>query len=138
MPGRIKYTPEIWVVVDTSGSMFNGTDGDNVLSEISGILLKLGKVRVVTCDTRVTFDGWISSVDQFKQKARGGGGTELTPAFQRLAESNVSGRVIVCLTDGGLGQPSPVHLSQNTIWLLTSGTKQPWMKKCINLNRVRD
>ena len=133
LPGRIKYQPEVWVIVDTSGSMFNGEDGDNVLTEISGLLMRLGKIRVVTCDTVVTFDGLVKSVLEFKKVARGGGGTDLTPAFQRLEKDGTKGRVIVSLTDGCLNQPIPNSLSANAIWLLTSGSKQPWMKKCIRL-----
>lgn len=130
LPGQQRYTPEVTVIVDTSGSMFGGQDGDNVLTEVVGMLMKLGRVRVITNDTRVTFDGYISSIAEFKSRARGGGGTELTPAFAAAENNNKA--AIVVLTDGYLGRPES-NLVDSAVWLLTSGEPSPWMKKHVRL-----
>lgn len=132
LPGRVHFTPEVTVIVDTSGSMFDGLDGDNVLTEIAGILMKLGKVRIITVDTAVTFDGYIATVADFKKKAKGGGGTELTPAFEAAKDA----KAIVVLTDGCLNRPNS-PLVENVVWLLTSHyQKSPWMKKAISLAKI--
>lgn len=130
LPGRLHFTPEVTVISDTSGSMFTGEDGDNTLTEIAGILMKLGRVRVITCDTRVTFDGYITSVAEFKQRAKGGGGTELTPAFEAAKDA----KALVCLTDGGLYKPQTPN-AESAIYLLTSrhSTVHDWMKRAIKL-----
>lgn len=133
LPGQQRFTPEVTVIVDTSGSMFGGQDGDNVLTEIAGMLMKLGRIRVITNDTQVTFDGYISSVPEFKTRAKGGGGTELTPAFQAAEKNNKA--AIVVLTDGCLGRPTS-PLVEDAVWLLTSkGYKADWMKRVVQLDR---
>lgn len=132
LPGRKHFVPEVTVIVDTSGSMFNSHAGDHVLTEMAGILLRLGKVRVITNDTRVNFDGFVRSVAEFKQHAKGGGGTDLTPAFRRAADSKAP---IVVLTDGELGLPDAPGAA-DAIWLLTSRNKQPWMRRSLVLDRA--
>lgn len=126
LAGRRYFSPSLDVVVDTSGSM--GQDGDIVLTEIANLILKVGKVYCLTVDTAVNHEGYVKSAKEFLRVAKGGGGTELSPAFDRLREARRK-NPIVCITDGELNDPGA---PKDTIWLVTSkeGVKE-WMKRPI-------
>ena len=124
LPGSQTMAPLVSVVVDTSGSM--GRDGDVVLGQIAAILTALGPTRVLTCDTSVSSDSVVSSVDEFLHVARGGGGTDMTPALEVLEDG-----LIVCVTDGEMSQPRIDRL-EDVIWVVTrKHSTQPWMSKVI-------
>lgn len=129
LPGRKRFAPEVTIVVDTSGSMMNKHDGDHVLSQVYGVLSQLGAVRLVLCDTRVTFDGKVRNVSGFRKACKGGGGTDLTAALE-VCEGT---QALIVLTDGCLDRPrTPV--SDRALWAVTRASYvQPWMKRVIVL-----
>lgn len=134
LPGRQTYTPEVTVIVDGSGSMCNEMDGNHVLSQIWNVLNKLGRCRVIVNDTAVSFDGHVKSIPEFRKSMKGGGGTELTPAFEAAYDGNgaAKGPVLV-LTDGCLGRPNHPGVDK-ALWVVTRKEYvQPWMTQKVVL-----
>lgn len=131
LPGKTTYSPEVTVIVDTSGSMWGKETGDAVLAQVYGMIAKLGSIRVIINDTAVTFDGKVKNLNDFKRVAKGGGGTELTAAFQAAENA----KAIVVLTDGYL--PEPRHrLVREAVWVVTpGGTACPFMAKVVKLDK---
>lgn len=122
MPGSQTYSPDVSVVVDTSGSMTS--DGSIALGQIASVLVELGPVRVLTCDTQITSDRIVGSLSEF-MGALGGGGTDLTPALDAARDG-----ITICVTDGWMSKP--VVPVSDVIWMLTHKSgKQPWMKKVV-------
>lgn len=131
LQGTRRFTSEVTVIVDTSGSMMGEEDGAHVLGQVYGVLSKLGVIRLVLCDTEVTFDGKVTSLGQFRAACKGGGGTDLTPAL-RVCEN---AQAVIVLTDGYLGRPdSPA--TDRALWVVTRPEAvHDWMKKRIVLNK---
>lgn len=133
IPGRQTYTPEITMIVDASGSMCNELDGNHVLSQMWNVIHKMGRVRVIVNDTEVSFDGHVRSIPEFRKAMKGGGGTELTPAFEAAyGERGARGPVLV-ITDGCLGRPAHTGVD-SALWVVTrKGYVQPWMTQKVVL-----
>lgn len=128
LPGRQTHTPDITVIVDASGSMCNEFDGNHVLSQVWNVLNKLGSCRVIVNDTVVSFDARVRSIAEFRKAMRGGGGTELTPAFEAAFGEGSAAPVIV-LTDGYLPCPNHPAVSR-ALWVVTRGEGvQDWMPR---------
>jgi len=109
------------VIVDTSGSMSISELRDG-FSEIHGILetSNINAIRLMMIDTEVTYDEWIESDDPIPNFVKGRGGTELAPAFQRLAEDfeNEIG-IVICITDGYMDFENLLKPNCPIIFLLT-------------------
>jgi predicted metal-dependent peptidase len=129
LPGTRRFSPEVTVIVDTSGSMMGEEDGAHVLGNVYTVLSKLGAVRLVLCDTAVTFDGKISSLSQFRAACKGGGGTDLTPAMNACE----SAQAVIVLTDGYLPRPDSA-MTERALWVVTRPEAvHDWMVKRIVL-----
>jgi len=92
-PGMVRYVPRVGIVADTSGSM--AEYGDAVVSIVAAIRRAADGATVWQCDTELypTTDGeW-----------RGGGGTDLAPAFAAAARARVD--VLAVVTDGEMPDP---------------------------------
>jgi predicted metal-dependent peptidase len=119
LPALHGYTPSIAVVIDTSGSMGSGQLAE-AMSETAGILR--------TCHAGVTFCaidcrlGDVKKVKTWQEAARnlkGGGGTDMAPAFKALREQRDPPSIVVCITDGMIGNPGPSPEPQmKVIWVL--------------------
>jgi predicted metal-dependent peptidase len=116
---------DVVVLWDTSGSM-NGREKE-ILGDVQGICEDLGiSVRVMCCDTEVhtDVDDIEDAIDLIGQ-IKGGGGSDFTPAFDKLDQESYDG-VMVCFTDGYIGVPAqkPVHLKA-VLWCIEGGDVDP-------------
>ena len=113
LPGVVRDgCPDVTILWDTSGSMY-GVE-TMIFSEIGEIFRELGlTVRLIACD-------WgLDDVDACRPHVRGGGGSDFTPAFDRLdAERDTS--VVIAFTDGYIGVPAtqPESLA-GVLWVVT-------------------
>jgi len=115
LPGLVEYKPMIGVILDTSGSM--GSELQRAVDEIVGIIDCIGgDVEFITCDTTATVVGRVGSASQIKQNLKGGGGTDMNDALDKLATKRVD--VGVCVTDGYIGDPGGDR-GYPLIWCLT-------------------
>ncbi len=122
--------PRVTVVIDTSGSMGSG-EGTPLwiaASEVSGILKATNSaVTIVACDASVhaikECRTWQEAVKNFK----GGGGTDMRPAFQAIMEKKncLPPEVVICITDGCIGDPGPPLPGVKMIWVIVGGMSQP-------------
>lgn len=122
--------PRVTVVIDTSGSMGGGTDSPlaKAASEVSGILKATNAaVTIVACDASVhaikECRTWQEAVKEFK----GGGGTDMRPAFEAIMtrKNMLPPEVVICITDGYIGDPGPPLPHVKMIWVLVGGMSQP-------------
>lgn len=115
LPGTVEYTPTVGVVLDTSGSM--GGYIKTCVDEILGLCKFLGgAVEIVYCDTVATDGGKVENLADIAGKIKGGGGTDMTDALDRLAKKNID--VGVCVTDGYIGPPGG-NRGYPLVWVLT-------------------
>ena len=119
LAGRRREGRQLVVVLDTSASM------SQALAPALGALadacdaLGIDAVRLVQCDAAVTSDAIAEPADLVRRRLDGWGGTDLTPAFEHLAD-DPGVQAVVALTDGELvppDTPPPWALA----WLLPPG-----------------
>jgi predicted metal-dependent peptidase len=122
--------PRVTVVIDTSGSMGAGENSPLAVaaSEVSGILKATNSaVTIVACDASVhairECRTWQEAVKEFK----GGGGTDMRPAFKAIMErrNQLPPEVVICITDGYIGDPGPALPGVKMIWVIVGGMTQP-------------
>lgn len=128
LPGYIQPLPKIAAITDTSGSM-----SDKYLSqahaEIASVLSNSkSEVIFVDCDAAVHYIGNVRNPAQIKFK--GGGGTDMTVAYEALAKFKTKPTLVICLTDGFTPWPEePIKNTKNVIVLLHEG-EEPDLKSC--------
>lgn len=117
--------PDVTILWDTSGSM-NGTAGE-ILSEVSSIVDELGlSIRLISCDCAIHADvDGIDTTEKVIPNIKGGGGSDFTPAFDRLrSEGNTS--VVVAFTDGYIGvPPTQPETLKGVLWVITDRGVRP-------------
>jgi predicted metal-dependent peptidase len=120
LPGRIRDSQTLSIVLDTSGSMA-GT-----IAHALGSIMAFGRganidsVRIVQCDTAVTSDEVVAIDDLATNLVVGYGGSDMTPAMMHLADDPDTTAAVV-ITDGAIdypGQPMPYH----TLWVVYGGS----------------
>lgn len=117
--------PNIIVLWDTSGSMMG--EEDRLLSQVLGILEATpASIRVVTCDTVVRGDSSsVKDASDVVPLVAGGGGSDLSPAFERIVPDMTPDTVLICLTDGLITVPQHPPPAQAVLWVLTPGGVDP-------------
>lgn len=133
LPGYYRPSPNVWFLVDSSGSMLGG-DLERGAGEINGALRAAqGELWVGSMDTELHP---LQRVTRFTSELAaklliGGGGTDFTPLFERLKQL---GRpelpsVVIMATDGdawGCPTERPSWLTYTTfVWLMTRAHRQP-------------
>lgn len=115
---RRPTAPDIAVLVDTSGSMGAGRLRE-ALAEIGGICTDLGiAVRVLVVDADVHDDLRVDDAIELVDRLVGGGGSDLGPAFERLALSGFTG-LVVAITDGATAVPEAMPGSfRGVLWVV--------------------
>lgn len=117
LPSMRRPTPEVVVVVDTSGSM--GADElDAAISEIAGILRSIGTtgVPVLSCDAAV---GSIKRVASAKTlNLVGGGGTDMRVGMEAASKLHPRPDVVIVLTDGYTPWPDHRYRYKTVIGLI--------------------
>lgn len=124
LPGRRREGRTMHIVLDTSGSM---------LDELSGALGAIGsfceannveEVHILQCDEQVTVDEWVATNDLETYEIKGFGGSDMSPAMERLAEDPTVEAAIV-ITDGYIYYPdSPVPY--DVLWAIVDQWGDPF------------
>jgi len=107
LPGTFRPSPELAVVVDTSGSM-SEADLTGAMSEVDGILSRTGlatrRASVIACDAAV---GAITVATRASDvQLVGGGGTDMGVGIAAAARLRPRPQVVIVLTDGGTPWPA--------------------------------
>lgn len=122
LPALRGNLPSVAVIVDTSGSM-GGDQLAEGLSETDGVLRALGapiQFCAIDCDSEGVVK--VRSWREAAVKLKGGGGTDMKPAFRMLLEQRNPPSVAICITDGMIGDPGPAPAGMHVIWLLVGST----------------
>jgi len=116
MPGRMRTSWMLNVVLDTSGSMVD--DIPLALGAIADFCDGAGvdQVRVVQCDAAVTADETVSPEELATYAVRGFGGSDLSPAMLTLADDPLI-RAAVIITDGEIAFPAE-PMPYDVLWVL--------------------
>lgn len=109
---------DVVVLWDTSGSM-SGQE-TKIMTEVLQICQDMAlSLRVICCDTDVRSDiSDVSDLEDLLDNIKGGGGSNLIPAFQLLEEEQYAG-VLVAFTDGFISVPQEKpHNMQGVLWVV--------------------
>lgn len=107
LPAYHAPRPTVDVILDTSGSMTTG-DLNAAVVEINGILKSTNStIRFCACDAGTDGVKKVASAKELLASLTGGGGTDMRPAFDALMQQSPKPSVIVCLTDGLVGDGFP-------------------------------
>lgn len=103
LPGIKRLTiPNVWCLIDTSGSI-SEEELAQFLGEVYGISKNQGKVVIIPWDAMVYPAIELSKprdIARAIKEMKGGGGTIIAPALEKLMDSIRFGDVTVILTDG--------------------------------------
>ncbi len=117
LPGRTREGWTLNIVLDTSGSM------SGYWSEILGVIasfcvhVNVQDVRLLQCDVGVEVDERVTPEELAAFNIRGLGGSDMSPAMERLAEDDEVNAVIV-ITDGYINYPSE-PMPYEVLWVIT-------------------
>lgn len=117
--------PHVGVLVDTSGSM-----GDEELKigleETKGILLAVGAdIHFYACDAALHSAQRVRNINEVRKLMKGGGGTDMRPAFDHIIRQPRKPEVLVVVTDGQIGDPGPQLPGIKVIWLVVGHHRNP-------------
>ena len=120
MPGRKREGWMLNIVLDTSGSM--DREIPRALGAIAdfGDAMAVDQVRLLQCDTSVTADDTLSPAELASFQVTGYGGSDLTPAMERLAD-DPQVRATIVITDGDIAYPQE-QMPYQVLWVLTPGS----------------
>jgi predicted metal-dependent peptidase len=116
LPGRKREGWSLHIVLDTSGSMAD--EVPRALGAIADFCEAIGveQVHLIQCDTAVGSDEVLAPAEVARWRVTGYGGSDLTPAMQRLAE-DPEVRAALVLTDGEIDYPEHA-VPYNVLWVL--------------------
>lgn len=121
--------PQVAVISDTSGSM-GEAELKVGLEEVKGILSAVGaEIAFYACDAEVHSAVRVRTVQQAIRATKGGGGTDMRPAFEAAMGAHRKPEVIVCVTDGQIGDPGPKPHGIHVVWLVVGAygnANLPW------------
>ncbi len=121
--------PDVTIIVDTSGSMGSRELG-LVGREVNGILKAIGaNITFCACDASVHGITKVRNIKEAMAAMKGGGGTDMRPAFDAVMKLRPRPQVIVCLTDLQIGDPGPQPPGVKVIWVgvgAYQGADPPW------------
>ena len=128
LPGRRKDGFILHIVVDTSGSMCS------LLPAVFGMIQSFGKTsgvraaRIVQCDADVSADDLVDIDDLADYRAKGLGGSDMSPGLLRLAE-DPSVEAAVVLTDGYIDHPPKESVPFHVLWcVFARGGDASWFQ----------
>jgi predicted metal-dependent peptidase len=119
LPGRRREGWVLNVIVDTSGSMAD--EIPHALGAIADFCdaVAVDQVRLLQCDVAVTSDELLSPTELTDFRVTGYGGSDLTPAMERLA-ADPEVRAAAIITDGEIQFP-PEPMPYAVLWVLPPG-----------------
>lgn len=98
LPGKKKHNAEYVIAVDTSGSI-SSEELAMFFAEIDKIAT-FAEIRLLQCDTQLTDSGKYKKGSISKVKIKGRGGTELSPIFKYMSETEeLKKSKLIVLTD---------------------------------------
>lgn len=129
-PKLIESLPRLYVLIDTSGSMWNA-DGYKMVQGALGLIKRLANndqydIQIIMADTCVkkemTFAEVMKAVKEKKLQSIGGGGSSFVSSFERIwelaAKENMSQAPILCITDGFIDVPKKeAKMMTATAWI---------------------
>lgn len=133
MPAIKSYVPELFVGIDTSGSI-TSKEFTSYMSEVFSMAEMEGmRIRVVMVDTQVQYSKSVENQDELPRSVHGRGGTCFTPFFDELKkcreEYNEDPALAVIFTDGYNGDRTEMNHypfdSTPVLWVVTSDEKAP-------------
>ena len=117
--GVVKQTPNVVVILDTSGSMCLSQQQNDRAEKAMAVIAKgvrrLSNVRVVCWDTTRHSDAMVKSMSGFV--AAGGGGTSMTAAIEAMDAERVD--AILVLTDGETAWPEVKPRARTVVALVS-------------------
>jgi len=133
VPGMVTYSPNVGVVLDTSGSMCDGVQLTEVMSELKSILSQIPtqQIKVICCDASITpiAQSEMSSVS--KIKLVGGGGTDMTTGIEYFVNQRPRPDVVITLTDGYTGWPERVPFRHVAVLTRADGNRPNFGKTIV-------
>ena len=119
LPGRRREGWMLNVIVDTSGSM--AEEIPRALGAIADFCdaVAVDQIRLLQCDVTVTSDELLSPTELAEFTVSGYGGSDLTPAMERLA-ADPQVRAAAIITDGEIQFP-PDPMPYAVLWVLPPG-----------------
>jgi predicted metal-dependent peptidase len=120
LPGRRREGWMLNVIVDTSGSM--SEEIPRALGAIADFCdaVAVDRIRLLQCDVTVTSDEELSPSEVAQHTVTGYGGSDLTPAMERLA-LDPQVRAAAIITDGEIQFPSN-PMPYAVLWVLPPGS----------------
>ena len=117
LPGRSRVGWTLHIVLDTSGSMTQELAA--CLGAISDFCESVGifDVHILQCDTEVTVDEWIAVEQLENYRIAGFGGSNMSPAMNRL-KLDPEVTAVVVITDGWIGYPEDMDGCE-VLWAVT-------------------
>jgi predicted metal-dependent peptidase len=117
LPGRTREGWSLHIVLDTSGSMVS--EIPRVLGTIASFCeaVNVSMIHVLQCDTAITHDDWLDPGQLSRYEVSGGGGSDMSPAMEHLA-NDAEVQAVVVITDGAISFPSE-PMPYQTLWALT-------------------
>lgn len=118
LPGRRRQGWMLNVIVDTSGSM--AEEIPRALGAIADFCdgVAVDQIRLLQCDVTVTSDELLSPIDLAQYTVTGYGGSDLTPAMERLA-ADPQVRAAAIVTDGDIHYPAD-PMPYAVLWVVPS------------------
>ncbi|MFV0347960.1 MAG: DUF2201 family putative metallopeptidase [Halodesulfovibrio sp.] len=116
---------QIAVAVDVSGSITQ-PQLDAFMAELSAILEEFDStLTLITCDTEVTSERQLTRADlPLSMHARGGGGTDFRPPFERIAHASTLPSCLIYLTDMECDR-FPAEPEYPVLWVCPCATASP-------------
>ena len=140
LPGKKKNESRVYILLDTSGSMFNPEDLDN-LRHAYGLIKRLAvskglEVMVVHCDADVTrvmdTREVMKEINSNSFGLTGLGGSDFRPGFEFIwkeirQNDPLYGAPVIVFTDGGITVPDrvPFNVRSATLWVTVQGEQPP-------------
>jgi predicted metal-dependent peptidase len=120
LPGRRREGWILNVILDTSGSMEEAIP--RALGAIADFCdaVAVDQIRLLQCDVATTGDELLSPIELAHHQVTGYGGSDLTPAMQRLAADPLV-RAVAIITDGDVQVPAEA-MPYDVLWVLPPGS----------------
>jgi predicted metal-dependent peptidase len=118
LPSLVSPKPEVYIAVDSSGSMGHEELMDAV-SETDAILKTTNsRATFVVCDAAVHASKKIKSAKEIQHLLKGGGGTDFRPMFAEMEKCSPKPNVAIFITDGDGPAPDLPPKGTSVIWVL--------------------
>lgn len=126
LPGTVKESLNIFVSIDTSGSI-SKEDMEGFLGELLGIgdAFQNINIRLIICDAKVheVYDLTKANVEKILSlEMSGGGGTDHRPIYDYIVNNTNNCSVLINFTDGFTHFPSdPSVYNFDSLWVISKG-----------------